>query len=305
MPRRDAKPFVTLMFWTIAGILAASAPSDAQDVRPLAPILEPLDLPGDREPDREPSGAEPESIPLPSAASRAEAASHDRVRVAVLPASWRDVAAGYQPYWAGVAPAGGFGLHRWEGYFAAAALAPVVAPHPFFAPWGMLSTEGWLFERYRSVWGAGSPPVLAGQAAGWLQRGDHAMAVGRVREAAHAYRRVTLTAPDFPLGYLGLGAALAELGDDEAAAIAFRQGLDRHPAWLPPGIDCSLLWVGYGRLAAVRASAASRAAGGEASSRLVAGVLYVFGGRPEQGRELLESLAGDRHAELLLCRGLL
>ncbi|HUP01728.1 MAG TPA: hypothetical protein VM737_09455 [Gemmatimonadota bacterium] len=311
MAKRVCTASVAFLACWIAASWAARPPAvHAQDVRPLAPIREPAE-PGDppavedagRE--GEPAGAEPALIPLPQAASRAVAASGDRVRVAaVLPASWSDVVAGYQPAWTGIASAGGFGLQGWTAYFAAAGLVAAPSPHPFFGPWGMLAYEGWLFERYRSVWTApGAAELRYGEdAAEWLQRGDYAMATVRPAEAAHAYRRVTQAAPDFPLGYLGLGAALSELADDEAAALAFRQALDRYPAWLTLTMDWTLLYPGAERLAAVQAAAAERAE--DRSGRLVAGILHLFGDRAEQGRAFLRTLADDPHAELLLTRSL-
>lgn len=286
-----------LLAWACVLTPLARAPlARAQDVRPLLPVLEPVEPP---EPPAEPGGLE--IIALPRATSRAEAASGDRVRVAaVLPASWSAVAAGYQPYWSGVAPADGFGLQLWAGHFAASAIVPAVTPHPFFSPWGMLAYEGRLFENYRALWTGPGTADLAGEAARWLQRGDHAMASGRAPEAAHAYRRVTLAAPDFPLGYLGLGAALAELGDDEPAAMAFRQGLDHYPPWLPLEIDWSRLWVDPDRLAGIQTAAARRAVRGAPASRFTAGVLHLLGGRSDSGRELLDDLTGDAHAALLL-----
>ena len=305
MAKRRSARNALLLAAGIAGSWAAPPPeAAAQDVRPLAPILEPaepVERPDREDDEREGEPADPEMIPLPRAASRAVAASSDRVKVAaVLPASWSEVVEGYQPYWTGIVSAGGFGLQRWSAYFAAAGLVAVPTPHPFLGPWGMLAYEGPLFERYRSVWGSSGIDGLRGDAAEWLQRGDHAMAFGRAAEGAHAYRRVTQAAPDFALGYFGLGVALAELGDDEAAARAFRQALDRYPAWLALTMDWTLLFPDDDRLGRVQAAAAERA--NDPSSRFVAGVLHLFGNRPETGRGFLRVLGGDPHAELLLAR---
>lgn len=303
MPKpRNVRLIVAALVWLICG-LGSEEPARAQDIRPLAPVLEPAE-PGNRPEVPGPAGEDPELIPLPQAPSRTAAASRDRVRVAaVLPASWSGVTAQYQPYWTGITSVNGFGLHGLTPYFAAAGLVPILTPHPFLGPWGMLGYEGWLFDRYRSVWGSPRSAGPLGDAAEWLQRGDHAMANSRAADAAHAYRRVTLAAPDFPLGYLGLGAALAELGDDEAAARAFRQSLDRYPAWLALSVDWALFYGNPGRLASVQAAAAERAEAGGAASRFVAGVLYLFGDRADLGRGLLAGLEGDRHAELLVTRG--
>lgn len=303
MPKaRIVRLTVATLLWGIGGPAGAEPAAGAQDIRPLAPVLEPAE-PGNRPEVPGPAGDNPELIPLPEAASRAATASRDRVRVAaVLPGSWSGVTAQYQPYWTGITSVNGFGLHGWTPYFAAAGLVPVLIPHPFLGPWGMLGYEGWLFDRYRLVWGSPRSAGAPGEAAEWLQRGDYAIASGRAAEAAQAYRRVTLAAPDFPLGYLGLGAALAELGDDEAAAQAFRQSLDRHPAWLAVSVDWVLFYGNLSRLASVQAAAAQRAEGGATPSRFVAGVLHLFGDRPDEGRGFLAELGGDRHAELLISR---
>lgn len=302
MPKRSALRALT---GVVAVIFAGAAPeARGQDVRPLAPILEPAEpvLPGDR---RGGEDGRPELVPLPDASSRTAAASRDRVRVAaVLPSSWTRIAERYQPAWVEIAAPQGFGLHAWRAYFAASALSPAISPHPFFSPWGLLSYDGWLYDRYRDVWSNARPPALLGEAATWLQRGDRLMVDGRPAEAASAYRRVTQSAPDFPIGYFGLGAALAETGQDEDAAQAFRQGLERYPAWLGLSLDLLRLYGDPERLRRVQAATAERGSVGASPSRLVAGILHLFGDRPSQGRALLKGMAeGDGQVQMLLNQG--
>ncbi|MFN2384210.1 MAG: hypothetical protein ABR559_08105 [Gemmatimonadota bacterium] len=286
----------------IVALLVWPAAAAAQDPRPLAPVFEPTG-PGESEPADQADVTRGE-IPLPTAADRTAAAARASLPVgAVLPASWTALAVGYQPLWMEIGSARGFGLERWGGYFAATGLVPVISPHPFFSPWGMLSYDTWLFERYRAVWTPAREAPLFGPAAAWLQRGDRAMIDGDPAGAAEAYRRAALGAPEVPLAYLGLGAALAAAGDDAAAARAFRQSLDRYPAWLALAIDWPALFGDGARLAAVQAAAVERARSGDPSSRFVAGVLHLFGGAPATGRELLAGLAADPHTELLLARG--
>lgn len=302
-----SKPILAAMALALTGVVSGfgplrTTPLAAQDVRPLAPIREPAPPETPAEPGETPR-TEPDFVPLPEAASRAEAASRDRVKVtAVLPAAWNDVVSLYQPFWVDVMPARAFGLQRWTGYFAGAGFAPTVSAHPFFSPWGMMAYDGWLFDRYRALWSSARPPDRGVEAAAWLHRGDRAMAAGLADEASTSYRRVTQVAPELPLGYLGLGAALAELGHDAAAAQAFRQSLDRYPGWLGMAIDWDRLY-GADRLVQVQASTETRALGGSAESRFVAAVLHLFGERPDRGRELLDGLAGDPHAAFLLARG--
>lgn len=275
----------------------------AQDVRPLAPVLQPADADRSEEGSDEPS-SDRNVVPLPEAPSRAAAASRDRVRVtSVLPSTWTGVAAQYQPAWTGITPVNSFGFHQWAPYYAAAGLVPVVAPHPFFTPWGLLSYEGWVFSRYRALWtSTQSDDGLAG-VADLLQRGDRAMIEERTGDAVFSYQRVTQEAPGFALGYFALGAALAEMGEDENAATAFRQGLDRYPAWLALTVDWPLLFGDSGRLEAVQNAATQRAQTGTDSSQLVAGVLHLFGDSPATGRAILQELEPDPHAEILLARG--
>jgi len=302
MPKRSALRALT---GVVAVILVWAVPeARGQDVRPLAPILEPAEpvLPSDR---RGGEDGRPELVPLPDASSRTVAASRDRVRVAaVLPFSWTRIAERYQPAWVEIAAPQGFGLHAWRAYFAASAMSPAISPHPFFSPWGMLSYDGWLYDRYRDVWSNARSPALLGEAANWLQRGDGLMVDGRSAEAASAYRRVTQSAPDFPIGYFGLGAALAETGQDGAAAQAFRQGLERYPAWLGLSLDLLRLYGDPQRLRDVQAATAQRGSVGPSPSRFVAGVLYLFGDRPAQGRALLKGMAeGDGQVQMLLNQG--
>jgi hypothetical protein len=302
MPKRSALRALT----GVLAVIFAGAVHEAhgQDVRPLAPILEPAEpvLPAD------PRGGEeggPELVPLPDASSRTAAASRDRVRVAaVLPTSWTRIAERYQPVWVEIAAPQGFGLHAWRAYFAASALSPAVSPHPFFSPWGVLSYDGWVYDRYRDVWSNARPPALLGEASTWLQRADRLMLDGRPAEAASAYRRVTQAAADFPIGYFGLGAALAETGQDEDAAQAFRQGLERYPPWLGLSLDWLRLYGDPGRLRAVQAATAERGSVGASPSRFVAGILHLFGERPAQGQALLRGMAeGDGQVQLLLNQG--
>jgi len=280
--------------WVLS-ILAWMPDARAQVVSPLGP-------PTGAEPSGEEAGGE--RISLPVDGSRAVVAERAHARVAsILPPAWSAVVGRYQPLWDGVGAPSGFGLERWSPYFAAAAIAPQLAPHPFLSPWGMLSYEGWLFDRYRAAWdGPVGPDDRHGEAAGWLQRGDRAMAEGRPGDAAVAYRRTTQAAPELPLGWLALGAALAEAGEDRGSADAFRQGFDRYPSWLSPALDWEALYGGADRLVAVQSATAERAsAGGDA--RFVAGVLHLFGGAPATGRRLLSTLPEDPHAAGLVARG--
>jgi tetratricopeptide (TPR) repeat protein len=281
-------------------VIVFAAPAAAQNVRPLAPILEPADQAPSPSSDEETA-----RIPLPLAASRAAAADRARPRVAsVLPAAWSSIAERYQPLWDGAGAGTGFGLERWGPYFAAAGIVPSLAPHPFLSPWGMLSYEGWLFDRYRAAWEETADDAERHDlAAGWLQRGDRAIAEGRIDDAALAYRRVTQAAPEFPLGWLALGAALAESGADQEAAGALRQGLDRYPSWLAPALDWEALYGSADRLVGVQSATAERALAGSDDARFVAGVLHLFGGAPATGRRLLSGLVADPHARMLLGRG--
>lgn len=285
-------------------LLLAAREARGQDVRPLAPVLEPAEpvLPADRRGGEE---GQPELVPLPDASSRTVAASRDRVRVAaVLPTSWTRIAERYQPVWVEVAAPQGFGLHAWRAYYVASGLSPALSPHPFFSPWGLLSYDGWLYDRYRDVWSSARSPALLGEAASWLQRGDRLMVDGRPEEAAAAYRRVTQAAPDFPIAYFGLGAALAETTRDEEAAQAFRQGLERYPAWLGLSLDLLRLFGDPERLRSIQAATAERGSGGASPSRFVAGILHLFGDRPSQGRALLKGMAaGDGQVQALLNQG--
>jgi tetratricopeptide (TPR) repeat protein len=284
--------------------LGWSTALQAQEVRPLAPVLEPdeSEQPGKRDAD-----GKPQLIPLPDVSSRTATASRDRVQlVAVLPASWTHIAERYQPVWVGIATPHGFGLHAWGEYFALSAAAPTLSAHPFFSPWGILSYDGWVYDRYRDVWSRTQTSELLADASIWMQRGDRMMAEARPAEAVQAYRRVTQSAPDFPIGYIGLGAALAELGEDEDAARAFRQGFERYPGWLGLSFDWTRLYGDSERLRSVLAAAARRTGGDRPSpSRFVAGVLHLFGGRPEQGRALLRGMGeGDVQAQRLLSQSL-
>jgi hypothetical protein len=272
-----------------------------------AQVVQPLGPPSER---GEPAPGEPETveggvIPVPLGGRSAEAARAGTRVGSVLPPAWSSVAVRYQPLWdvAGAGAGAGFGLERWSPYFAASAIMPQLSPHPFLSPWGMLAYEGWLFDRYRAAWdGAPAADDRLDGAASWLQRGDRAMAEGRADDAALAYRRVTQAAPELPLGWLALGAALAEAADDPGAADALRQGFDRYPAWLSPALDWQALFGGADRLVAVQSAAAERAEG-SADARFVAGVLHLFGGAPATGRRLLAALPGDPHAAALLARG--
>jgi tetratricopeptide (TPR) repeat protein len=285
---------------TVAAIAALqiAAPAQGQEVRPMGPVLEPANQ-GPR-PEEEPG-----RVPLPPLSSRAASADRARARVAsVLPAAWSSIASRYQPLWEGAGAATGFGLERWGSYFAAAGIVPQLSPHPFLSPWGMLSYEGWLFDRYRAAWEeAYETDERLDTAASWLQRGDRAMAEGRIEDGILAYRRVTQGVPEYPLGWLALGAALAEAGDDDDAARALRQGLDRYPSWLAPALDWEMLYGSAERLLAVQAATAERAAAGSDPARFVAGVLHLYGGAPATGRRLLAGLVDDPHAEMLQTRG--
>jgi hypothetical protein len=303
MPKRSGR-LCTLIVAAVVLAPVYGIELRAQDIQPLAPVLEPNDREQPEDGVETPDPDEPGLIPLPEAPNRTTAASRDRVRVTtVLPASWSGVVASHQPLWMGILSASGFGLHRWTPYFASSALAPVLTAHPFFGPWGVLSYDGWILDRYRQVWTSARPPERLAEAGHWLQLGDRAMAEQSAGEAATAYRHVTLAAPDFPLGYLGLGAALAELGDDVGAAQAFRQSLDRYPAWLGMAVDWSLLYGRRDRLEAVQAAADRRAETGSANSQFVAGVLHMFGDDPTVGREMLSELPDDPHAVHLMTRG--
>lgn len=290
--------------WTaiaVAALVAATiAPAAGQDVRPLSPVLRPADeRPGEGGGD----AADGAVVPLPRAASRAASADAARARVAVLPTTWTDVATRWQPLWVATAPPNAFGVERWSSWFAAAGFAPRVEPHPFFSPWGLFSYEGWVFDRYRSAWTGVRTDGRFAEAADWLRRGDRAMLEGRNLDAATAYRRATLAVPEMPHGYLGLGAALAAMGEDAAAAQALRQSVDRWPAWLPLDVGWVRLWGGDERLDAAVGAARERAATGAEDSRFVAGALCLFGGRVEEGREILGGLGDDHHAGILLSRG--
>ncbi len=290
------------LFAAIALGLCMAAPAAAQDVSPLTPMS------GKDGPRAEPAVETPPNgqgvvIPLPQAANRVEAADRSRIRVtAALPASWISVSTRYQPYWSGVEPAGAFGIESWSPWFAASGMVPVLSPHPFFSPWGLLSYDGWMYDRYRAIWGSAGPGDARPDAALWLQRGDRAMLESRPREAAQAYRRVTQIAPDLPLGYFGLGIALAELGEDDDAAAALRQAIDRYPGWLPPSVDWIAL-VGDGpRMARLLTATAGRAERGGRTSVFVAGVMSLYGGEPSAGRAYLTAILPDEHARILLSR---
>lgn len=303
MPKRSRR-LCTLIAAAVVFVPLLGVELQAQDIQPLAPVLEPNEREEPEDGVETPSPDPPGLIPLPEAPNRTTAASRDRIRVTtVLPTSWSGVVASYQPLWIGILSPGGFGLHRWTPYFASSAFAPVLTAHPFFGPWGVLSYDGWILDRYRQVWTSARPPERFAEAGRWLQLGDRAMAEQSATEAATAYRHVTLVAPDFPLGYLGLGAALAELGDDVGAAQAFRQSLDRYPAWLGLAVDWSLLYGRRDRLEAIQAAADRRAEDGSADSQFVAGVLHMFGDDPTLGREMLGGLPDDPHAVHLMTRG--
>jgi tetratricopeptide (TPR) repeat protein len=287
----------------VSAIMGVPNPVFGQDVRPLAPILEPSEpIPAENE-EETPVNGGVIPLPVPEASGRADAAIRSRSRAVVLPSLWTEVGAAYQPLWMGIGSAHGFGIERWSPYFAAAVIVPTISPHPVFGPWGMLSTEGWLFEFYRSLWTTTREATRMTEAAGWLQRGDHAMILGRTEEAVTAYRRVTVTVPEYALGYLALGAALAEQGDDRGAEQAFRQSLDHYPAWLTLAIDWPALFGETDRLVAAQRAAVERSRSGDPSSRFVAGMLQLFGGAPAAGRATLSGLRPDPHAEMLLARG--
>ncbi|MBW3660059.1 MAG: hypothetical protein KY397_00295 [Gemmatimonadetes bacterium] len=274
-------------------------PAIAQDVRPLSPAI------GSSEVERETreKSLEEGVMPLPEASSRAATADAARARAAVLPTAWMEVAARWQPHWIGIGPAHAYGVDRWSSWFAAAGLVPRVEPHPFFSPWGLYAYDGWIFDRYRSAWTALRKDGRIAEAAGWIRRGDRAMLEGRELDAATAYRRATVAAPELPHGYLGLGAALAGMGEDAAAAQAWRQSVDRWPAWLPLDLGWSRLWGDEARLVTVLEASLRRAADGDPDSAFVAGALHLFGGRPTAGREFLGAFEADRHADVLLSRG--
>ena len=128
------------------------------------------------------------------------------------------------------------------------------------------------------------------------------MLAGRPREAAQAYRRVTQIASDLPLGYFGLGIAQAELGDDDAASASLRQGIDRYPGWLAPGVDWVSMIGDDARMTGLLEASASRAERGDRASVFVAGILRLYGGDPAAGRAYLSSILPDEHAEILLSR---
>ena len=287
----------------IAGVVFvtfSAARAGAQDVRPLSPVLRPAEV--DRAPEREES-SEPSGVPLPEAKSRAASASAARARAAVLPFAWTELAARWQPHWIAVVPPGNaFGVERWEGWFAAAGMVPRISPHPFFSPWGLFAYEGWVFDRYRSAWNPSRREGGLAEAARWIRRGDRGMLEARWLDAATAYRRVTLFAPELPHGFLGLGAALAVMEEDAAAAQAFRQSVDRWPPWLPLELGWSRMLGDPSRLETVLFDSRRRVGSGS-DGRFVAGVLHLFGGRASLGREILSDLAADRHAETLLARG--
>lgn len=282
--------------------LCIAASAAAQDVSPLAPMS------GKDGPRAEPivetsPNGQGVVIPLPQAASRVAAADRSRIHVtAGLPASWMSVSSRYQPYWSGVEPAGAFGIETWSPWFAASGLVPVLSPHPFFSPWGLLSYDGWMYDRYRALWGAVGSADARPDAALWLQRGDRAMLESRPREAAQAYRRLTQIAPDLPLGYFGLGIALAELGEDDDAAAALRQAVDRYPGWLPPSVDWIALVGDETRMGRLLATTAARAERGDRASVFVAGVMSLYGGQPDAGRAYLSAILPDEHARVLLSR---
>lgn len=303
MPKTFGRRIAGLGGVILAGSLGLVPGARGQDVRPLAPILEPARPADGSVTEGSDRPAETGVVPLPAERSRAETADRARSRTAVLPVGWTDVGSQYQPYWLEVGPVDAFGIDRWSEWFALSGLAPSISPHPFFSPFGVLAYDGWLFERYRAAWTTARAPDRLVEAAGWLQRGDRALAAGRPLDAATAYRRSTLVAPELPHGYLGLGAALAEMREDEAAAQAFREGVDRYPGWLPLSIGWDEIYGDRARLAAVQRAAEDRAAVSGASSRFVAGVLDLFGDRVERGRALLSGLEGDPGATLLLARG--
>lgn len=282
--------------------LCMAAPTAAQDVSPLTPMS------GKDGPRSDPSVETPPSgqgvvIPLPQAANRVEAADGSRIRVtAALPASWISVSTRYQPYWSGVEPAGAFGVESWSPWFAASGMVPVLSPHPFFSPWGLFSYDGWMYDRYRAIWGSAGSADGRPDAALWLQRGDRAMLENRPREAAQAYRRLTQIAPDLPLGFFGLGIALAELGEDDDAAAALRQAVDRYPGWLPPSVDWIALVGDGNRMARLLVRTAGRAERGDRASVFVAGVMSLYGGEPSAGRAYLTAILPDEHARILLSR---
>ena len=290
------------LFTAAALGLCIAASAAAQDVSPLTPMA------GKDDPRADPTAESPPNgqgvvIPLPQAANRVEAADRSRIRVtAALPASWTAVSTRYQPYWSGVQPAGAFGVESWAPWFAASGLMPVLSPHPFFSPWGLLSYDGWMYDRYRAIWGTARSADESPDAALWLQRGDRAMLENRPREAAQAYRRLTQLAPDLPLGYFGLGIALAELGEDEDAAASLRQAIDRYPGWLPPSVDWIVLVGDEPRMARLLASTAGRAERGGRASVFVAGVMSLYGGEPSAGRAYLTTILPDEHARILLSR---
>lgn len=282
--------------------LAVAVSAAAQDVSPLSPMA------GDDEGRPAPGVERPTDgqgvvIPLPQAGSRVEAADRARVHVATaLPASWSAVSTRYQPYWAGVEPIGAFGVQSWNPWFAGAGFVPVLSAHPFFSPWGLLSTDGWMYDRYRAIWGPARSPGEGSDAAIWLQRGDRAMLADRPRDAVQAYRRLTQIASDLPLGYFGLGMALAQLGEDEAAAASLRQALDRYPGWISPSADWGAMVGDGSRLDRLLDETGRRATRGGKASVFVAGVVHIYGGEPDEGRVYLASLLPDEHAQVLLTR---
>lgn len=293
-------PKPTVAIALVALVLSSSPSAEAQDVRPLSPVLRPgaVERPSDDEEPVDRSG-----VPLPEASSRAATADATRARAAVLPVAWADVASRWQPHWIALAPGNAFGVDRWSSWFAAAGLVPRIEPHPFFSPWGLFAYEGWIFDRYRSAWSPTRQDGRFTEAARWIRRGDRSMLEARWLDAATAYRRATVAAPELPHGYLGLGAALAAMEEDVAAAQAFRQSVDRWPAWLPLEVSFSSLWGGASRSGELLDASRERALGGGRDRKFVGGVLHLFGGRERMGVHLLESLPEDRHARMLLSRG--
>ena len=283
-------------------VLCLAIPATAQIVSPLSPMSGTEGGPPEPTVER-PGNGQGVVIPLPQAANRVEAADRARIRVtAALPASWTTIATRYQPYWAGARPTTSFGLEGWLPWFAAAGFTPILSPHPFFSPWGLLSYDGWMYDRYRAIWGPAHPGDPRSEAALWLQRGDRAMLAARPRDAVQAYRRLTQIAPDLPLGYFGLGIALAEIGEDEPAAASLRQAIDRYPGWLPPSVDWIALVGDGARMERLLTAADRRAERGAPASVFVAGVMNLYGGEPRVGRAYLSSILPDEHAQILLSR---
>ncbi|CAN5898791.1 hypothetical protein BH20GEM1_BH20GEM1_08450 [soil metagenome] len=282
--------------------LCLATPATAQIVSPLSPMPGREGAPPEPTVER-PGNGQAVVIPLPQAANRVEAADRARIHVsAALPSSWITIASRYQPYWAGARPTTAFGLEGWLPWFAASGFSPILSPHPFFSPWGMLSYDGWMYDRYRAIWGPAHNTNTRSEAALWLQRGDRAMLANRPRDAAQAYRRLTQIAPDLPLGYFGLGIALAEAGEDEPAAASLRQAIDRYPGWLPPSVDWVALLGDGPRMERLLAATGRRAERGGLASVFVAGVMSLYGGEPAAGRAYLSAILPDEHAQILLSR---